>query len=113
MPWKLPWAEEDPVERRRRELAEQSSRLAEQAAALERELHRASEPQTAPAQEQEFSRPEPPVWKAEPELIAQPRPAKRVLAAKRRRDRNRFIVCFILLVGILAWMFHAISSASQ
>jgi hypothetical protein len=101
MPWKRN-DPPDPLEARRRQLAEQERLLAEQRQRLHNEL-RGSGEEAKPA--------EPPVWRLEDddsrhERPADPTPArKRHLARQRQRDMVLFFVFILVLIIVLAIVF--------
>ncbi len=112
MPWKR--NEPDPLEARRRQLAEQERLLAEQRKRLTEELQQsgeASSPNLKPT--------EPPVWRMEEdgrhERVADPSPArKRNLARQRQRDRFLFFVFIIVLLVVLVivlWVAYVHNNA--
>jgi hypothetical protein len=97
----------DPLEARRRQLAEQERLLSEQRKRLTEELRQSGEPTPAkPA--------EPPVWRMEEdgrhERVTDPAPArKRNLARQRQRDMVLvfgLIILFLIVVGIVLWVAH-------
>jgi hypothetical protein len=100
----MPWNRTDPpdpLEARRRQLAEQERLLAEQRQRLHNELHGSGE-DTKPV--------EPPVWRLEDdgehERAADPTPArKRHLARQRRRDMVLFFLFILVLIIVLAVVF--------
>jgi Flp pilus assembly protein TadB len=101
----------DPLEARRRQLAEQERQLAEQRKRLTEELQHSDEPAVA-------QRGEPPVWRLEDDgpqtRVAEPTSARRRdLARQRQRDRFLFIVfgVFLIVVVIVLWVayLHTIS----
>jgi hypothetical protein len=86
----------DPLEARRRQLAEAERQLAEQRRRLTEALHESGNPSA------HVKPVEPPVWRLEedirPERAADPTPArKRNLARQRQRD----MVLFFLFIGLL------------
>ena len=106
----MPWNrnDPDPIEARRRQLAEQERLLAEQMSRLTEELHSG---ETLP----ENSKPSgPPVWRMEedshPHRVAEPTPArKRNLARQRQRDMILFFIVLgvlLLALGIVLWVWH-------
>jgi hypothetical protein len=111
----MPWNrnDPDPLEARRRQLAEQERLLAEQKRRLTEELHQAGESaaNVKPA--------EPPIWRMEEdgrrERAADPAPArKRNLARQRRRDMVLFFVLIGLLLIVLVivlWVAHVHNNA--
>jgi len=107
----MPWNrnEPDPLEARRRQLAEQQRRLSEQMSRLTEELHQAGEPPP------EIVKPaEPPVWRLEEDGASRRTtdttpPRKRNLARQRQRDMIFFcvsIVVFLIAVGIVLWVIY-------
>jgi hypothetical protein len=100
----------DPLEIKRRKLAEQERLLAEQMTRLTHELRNPGEPQP-----EEIKRNEPPLWRLEddahPRRIAElPSARKRNLARQRRRDLIRllvFIAVFLIVSGIVLWFAYA------
>jgi hypothetical protein len=107
----MPWNrnDSDPIENKRRELAEQERLLAEQMSRLTEVLQQSGQP--APIDPKEA---EPPVWRMEDDARAGHRvpeqlPARRgVLARQRRRDMLLFfffIGLFIFVLIIVIWVF--------
>ncbi len=100
----MPWNRNDPpdpLEARRRQLAEQERLLAEQRQRLHDEL-RGSGEDAKPA--------EPPVWRMEDdnrhERAADPTPArKRHLGRQRQRDMVLFFIFILVLIIVLAVVF--------
>jgi hypothetical protein len=107
----MPWNrnEPDPLDARRRQLAEQERHLAKQRRKLTEQLHPDGESSPGPAK-----RAEPLVWRTEddnPALrIADPTPArKRDLGRQRRRDRIvvfGLIILFLIVVGLFVWLAY-------
>jgi hypothetical protein len=104
----MPWNRNDPpdpLEARRRQLAEQERRLAEERQRLHDELHGSGE-EAKPA--------EPPLWRMEDdsgnERAADPTPArKRHLARQRQRDMVLFflfIAVLIIVFAIVLWVAY-------
>jgi hypothetical protein len=87
----------DPLEARRRQLAEQQRLLTEQMSRLTEELHQAGNPAPAMAKPAE-----PPVWRMEEDARAQ-RAAEPTAARKRNlaRQRRRDMFLFFLFIGLL------------
>jgi hypothetical protein len=110
----MPWNrnDPDPLEARRRQLAEQERLLAEQRQQLIEQLHQSGESAAndKPA--------EPPVWRMEEDGLhqraADPAPArKRNLAHQRRRDMIlvfALIILFLIVLGIVLWVAHVHSA---
>jgi hypothetical protein len=104
----------DPLEARRRQLAEQERMLSEQRRRLTEELHSTGESPSGLAKPVE-----PLVWRMEedgqPDRIAEPTPArKRNLARQRRRDMILvffLIVLFLIVVGIVLWVAYTHNAA--
>ena len=100
----MPWNRNDPpdpLEARRRELAEQERLLAEQRQRLQDELHASGEKAKSV---------EPPVWPMEDdhphEHAADPTPArKRHLARQRQRDMVLFFLFIAVLIIVFAIVF--------
>ena len=108
MAWRAPWARVDPVEKRRRELARQQALLEAQAQALQDQIAEVS----APRQPEPIAERQPAVWRNDPDesdarRSTHPEPPTRVLSAKRRRDRNLFILYAVPLVVLVGWIIHA------
>jgi len=110
----MPWNrnDPDPLEARRRQLAEQERLLSEQRRRLTAQLHGESSPASVkPA--------EPPVWRMEEngrhERIADPTPArKRNLARQRQRDMILFFVfigLFLIVLVIVLWVAYVHNTA--
>jgi len=107
----MPWNrnDPDPLEARRRQLAEQERHLAEQMSRLTDELHHAGEPIP-----DEIKPAEPPVWRMDDDALShrlvEPQPTRRRnLARQRQRDMALFFVCIVALVialVIFLWL-HA------
>jgi hypothetical protein len=103
----------DPLEARRRQLAEQERLLSEQRKRLTELLHQSGESgaHVKPA--------EPPVWRMEEDSPHQratdPIPArKRNLARQRQRDMVLcliFIVVLLVVLGIVLWVAHVHNTA--
>jgi len=100
----MPWSprEPDPLEERRRKLADQERLVAAQRLRLEEALRKSNEP--PPPEEPKPN--ELPVWRLEDEVqsrrIAEPTPArKRNLARQRRRDMFLFFGLILVLVIVL------------
>lgn len=104
MPW--PRNDPDPLEARRRELAEKERLVTEQMSRLTEELHGSGGPSPVEI------KPEPPVWRMEEDALSRgvtdPAPArKRNLARQRQRDMILFfvlIVVLLIVVGIVLWV---------
>jgi hypothetical protein len=106
----MPWNrnDPDPLEARRRQLAEQERLLVEQRKRLTELLQESSESgaNVKPA--------EPPVWRMEEDSLSQrvtdPAPVrKRNLARQRQRDMVLciiFIVVLLIVLGIVLWVAH-------
>lgn len=112
----MPWNrnDPDPLEARRRQLAEQERHLAEQMSQLTEELNQAGEPIP-----EEIKPPEPPVWRMEDDALShrmiEPTPTrKRNLARQRQRDMILFFICIgalLAALGIFLWLHaHFLSS---
>ena len=111
----MPWSrnDPDPLEARRRQLAEQERLLSEQRKRLTEQLRESVElpPDLKPA--------EPPVWRMEedarPQRVADPTPArKRNLGRQRQRDKVLFFVfigLLLIVVFIVLWIASAHSTA--
>ncbi|HEV3272584.1 MAG TPA: hypothetical protein VGZ93_10430 [Candidatus Methylacidiphilales bacterium] len=107
----MPWNQNDPLEARRRQLAEQERLLAEQRRRLTEELLESGQPSPADAKPAE-----PPVWRMEDDALhqrpAEPAPArKRNLARQRRRDMILafaliLILILIIVIVIVFWVAH-------
>ena len=106
----MPWNrnDPDPLEARRRQLAEQERLLSEQRKRLTELLHQSGE--SLPANVKPA---EPPVWRMEedglPQRVTEPAPArKRNLARQRQRDRFLFFVfiLFLIVVIIVLWVAY-------
>jgi len=110
----MPWNrnDPDPLEARRRQLAEQERLLDEQRRLLTEQLHQAGESPSAKP-------PEPPVWRMEEdgrnERVADPTPVrKRNLARQRQRDMILvfgLIILLLIVLGIVLWVIHVHDSA--
>jgi hypothetical protein len=109
MAWKMPWDKEDPVDARLRELERQSAALAAKEARIRADL--ALPPETPV---EKLPEPKVPVSRLETDEFMRPDPpatrhnSPRVLSAKRRQDRNKFIIYLCVLVLILFWLFQVI-----
>ena len=111
----MPWNrnDPDPIEARRRQLAEQERLLTEQRRLLTEQLHQAgeSDAKVKPA--------EPPVWRMEedapPQRAADPvPPRKRNLARQRQRDMVLVfgLIGLLLIILIVAlWIAHVHNTA--
>jgi hypothetical protein len=111
----MPWNrnDPDPLEARRRQLAEQERLLVEQRKRLTEQLQQSGESgvNVKPA--------EPPVWRMEedglPQRATDPTPArKRNLARQRQRDMVLciiFIVVLLIVLGIVLWVAHVHNTA--
>jgi hypothetical protein len=112
MPWNR--TDPDPLQARRRQLAEQERLLAEQRRRLTEELLQSGEFSPTSAKPAE-----PPVWRMEEdgrhERAAEPAPArKRNLARQRQRDMILVFGLIILLLIVLAiglWVAHVHNAA--
>ena len=112
----MPWNrnDPDPLEARRRQLAEQQRLLIEQRKRLTEELH-----QTGEASSPHAPRAEPPVWRLEDDShhlrASEPTPArKRNLALQRQRDMVLFflfIILFLIVLGIVLWVAYVHNTA--
>lgn len=111
----MPWNRNapDPLDAKRRQLAEQERALSEQMSRLTQQLHHSGE--LLP----EESKPEPPVWRMEDDGSSQravePTPArKRNLARQRQRDMILFfifIAVFLIVAGIVLWLAYVHTTA--
>jgi hypothetical protein len=109
----MPWNrnDPDPLEARRRQLAEQERLLTEQRKRLTEQLRQSGESSIKPA--------EPPVWRMEedgpPQRIADPTPVrKRNLARQRQRDMVLFfifIIVFLIVLVIVLWVAYVHNTA--
>jgi hypothetical protein len=109
----MPWNrnDPDPLEARRRQLAEQERLLSEQRKRLTEQLHPSGESPVKPV--------EPPVWRMEEdgphERITDPTPArKRNLARQRQRDMVLFFVfigLFLIVLVIVLWVAYVHNTA--
>lgn len=112
----MPWNrnDPDPLEARRRQLAEQERLLAEERRRLTELLHPSGESATANVKPVE-----PPVWRMEedgsPQRVTEPIPArKRNLARQRQRDMIlvfALILLFIIVVVIVLWVAYVHNNA--
>jgi hypothetical protein len=104
----------DPLEARRRQLAEQERLLSEQRKRLTEELRQSGESSAANVRPAE-----PPVWRMEEDglhhRVTEPAPTRRRnLARQRRRDRMLFFIFIVLLlivVGIVLWVAYVHNTA--
>src|SRR5277367_6642712 len=113
----MPWNrnDPDPLDARRRQLAEQERLLAEQRQRLTEELLQAGELSSANVKPVE-----PPVWRLEEDgrhpRAAEPAPArKRNLARQRQRDMILvfgLVILLLIVVVIVFWIAH-VHSAGQ
>jgi len=109
----MPWNHNapDPLEARRRQLAEQERLLSEQHRRLTEQLSAVPDANAKPV--------EPPVWRMEEDgsrpRVPEPAPArKRNLARQTQRDKFFvlfLILLFIIIVGIGLWVAHALNTA--
>jgi hypothetical protein len=110
MPW--PRNDPDPLEERRRQLAEKERLVAEQLSQLTRQMHLSGEPPPPPA-----AKPvEPPVWRLEEEpRRVDPMPVRRRhLARQTQRDMLVFFISLgvlLLVVTILLWVAYVHNNA--
>lgn len=111
MPWKR--NDPDPLEARRRQLAEQERLLSEQRKRLTEQLRQAGEFPPANVKPAE-----PPVWREEDgrhERVTDPAPVrKRNLARQRQRDMILvfgLIILFLIVVVIVLWVAHVHNTA--
>jgi hypothetical protein len=110
MPW--PSNDPDPLEDRRRKLAEKERLVAEQMSLLTKQLYPSGE--TAPPP---VVKPiEPPVWRLEEESRpVDPMPIrKRHLARQRQRDMMVFFIAvavLLIVMGILVWVAYVHNSS--
>jgi hypothetical protein len=112
----MPWNrnDPDPLEARRRQLAEQERLLSEQRRRLTEQLHQSGESPPANVKPAE-----PPVWRMEEdglhERATDPAPArKRNLARQRQRDRFLFFVfigLLLIVVVIVLWVAYVHNTA--
>jgi ABC-type Na+ efflux pump permease subunit len=112
----MPWNrnDPDPLEARRRQLAEQERLLSEQRRRLTEELYQSGESPAANVKPAE-----PPVWRMEedglPQRVAESTPARRRnLARQRQRDRFLFFVFIVLLLIVLVivlWVAYVHNTA--
>ena len=112
----MPWNrnDPDPLEAKRRQLAEQERLLAEQRRLLTEQLQQSGDSSSARAKPAE-----PPVWRMEDdghhEHFADPTPArKRNLARQRQRDMILFfvfILVFLVVMSILLWLAYVHNTA--
>jgi hypothetical protein len=112
----MPWNrnDPDPLEARRRQLAEQERLLSEQRRRLTEQLHQSGESPPASVKPAE-----PPVWRMEEdgrhERVADPTPArKRNLARQRQRDMILFFVfigLFLIVLVIVLWVAYVHNTA--
>jgi len=112
----MPWNrnDSDPLEARRRQLAEQERLLSEQRRLLTEQLHQSGESPAANVKPAE-----PPVWRMEedgpPQRVTDPAPArKRNLARQRRRDMVLFFVfigLFLIVLVIVLWVAYVHNTA--
>jgi hypothetical protein len=109
----MPWNrnDPDPLEARRRKLAEQERLLAQQRKLLTEQLQQSTDPSTA-----HLKPAEPPVWRMEDDIryrtAAEPTP--RNLARQRQRDRLLvfvLIVFLIIVIGIVLWVARVHNTA--
>ncbi len=106
MAWKFPWSKTDPITRKQKELEAEAARLAEEARILEEEVAALTRPEPVP----EEAAPAVPVWTDSDEdgihsRYTRTRPVNvRVLEARRRRDRNLFILLASVLIAIILWL---------
>jgi len=109
----MPWNRNDPpdpIEVKRRQLAEQERLLSEKMSQLHEELHQSGEPPS--------SKPgEPPVWRLEEESVIRPLPEpaatrKGTLARQRQRDMVLFFIFIALLLIVLGFVIWAHYSAT-
>jgi hypothetical protein len=107
----MPWNrnDPDPLEIRRRQLAEQERLLSEERRRLTELLHPSGESTSAGVKPVE-----PPVWRMEDDG-PRPRPAESIPARKRNLARQRqrdMILCFVfiavllIVMGIVLWVAH-------
>jgi len=107
----MPWNrnDPDPLEIKRRQLADQERRLALKMSRLTSELQQAGEPSTPDPKTLP-----PPVWRMEDEPVVRPIPEpastrKVVLARQRQRDMILFFGCILLLllaIAFFCWLFY-------
>ena len=104
----------DPLEPRRRQLAEQERLLSEQRRQLTEQLRQSGEPSPA-----NLKPAEPPVWRMEEDgphqRVTDPTPArKRNLARQRQRDMVLFFVfigLFLIVLVIVLWIAYVHNTA--
>ena len=109
----MPWNRDnpDPLEIKRRKLAEQERMLNEQMSRLARELHATGD--TPPEVRKAPS--EPPIWRLEDETTRRapdPTPARRQrnLARQRQRDMILFFIfvgLFLIVLALVLWIAYA------
>ena len=112
MPW--PRNDSDPLEARRRKLAEQERLLSEQMSRLTEELQHSGEPPPAEAKPVE-----PPVWRREEDGLfhrrVDPAPKNKApLARQRQRDRMLVFIAIgvlLIVVMIVLWIAHVHNGA--
>jgi hypothetical protein len=107
----MPWNrnDPDPLEARRRQLAEQERLLAEQRKLLTEQLRQSADPSAA-----QVKPAEPPVWRMEDDSLHKPvveptSAPKRNLARQRQRDMLLFfvfIIVFLIVMSILLWVAY-------
>jgi len=112
----MPWNRNhpDPLEARRRQLAEQERDLSERRKRLTEELEQSGE--SSPAH---LKPSEPPVWRREEDSphqrLSEPIPArKRNLARQRQRDMVLvfgLIILFLIVLGVALWVVHVHNAA--
>jgi hypothetical protein len=108
----MPWNrnDPDPLEARRRQLAEQERLLAEERKRLTEELQQSGQSPIASVKPAE-----PPVWRREedepvPRVTDPIPPRKRNLARQRQRDMVLFFICiglFLIVLVIVLWVAYA------
>jgi hypothetical protein len=104
----MPWNrnDPDPLEARRRQLAEQERLLSQQRKLLTEQLRQSGDPSSTHAKPAE-----PPIWRMEDDGPRQrvTDPTPRNLARQRRRDRLlvfALIVLLLIVMGIVLWVAH-------
>jgi hypothetical protein len=112
----MPWNrnDPDPLEARRRQLAEQERLLSEERKRLTEQLHQSGESPSANVKPAE-----PPVWRMEEdgphERVTDPTPArKRNLARQRQRDRILvfgLIILLLIVLVIVLWVAYVHNTA--
>lgn len=104
--WKRQNDSDDPLEKSRRKLEEQQRQLSAQMSELEEKLKLEQNPPPPEPVEKGL-----PVWRLEEEQSFvrdeepfENKPPKRVLRAQRQRDFRLFLILFVILALIVAWL---------